>query len=211
MDGSGRVFVVDDEPAVRNGLALLLRSAGLTAETFGSPEEFLARFDPGESGCLILDVSMPGLDGLALQLELAGRGSQLPIVFLTGNGDIPKSVRAMKQGAADFLTKPVDGERLLESVRQALETDRAGRRARFELTEIRRRLSTLTPREREVLEAMIAGMLNKQIAAYLGAAENTIKIHRARVMTKMGAGSIAEIVRMTDRAGVLRAQPESDA
>jgi FixJ family two-component response regulator len=210
MDASERVFVVDDEPAVRNSLALLLRSAGLTAETFASPAEFLAHYDPGVSGCLILDVSMPGFDGLALQLDLVARGSQLPIVFLTGKGDIPTSVQAMKHGAADFLTKPVDGARLLESVRRALETDRAGHRARFELNEIRKRLSTLTPREREVLEGMIAGMLNKQIAAYLGAAENTIKIHRARVMTKMGAGSVAELVRLADRAGVLRSQPGTE-
>jgi FixJ family two-component response regulator len=206
-----RVFIVDDEPALRSSLALLLRSAGLVAEAFGSPEEFLARFDPELPGCLVLDVSMPGLDGLELQQVLADRGSQLPIIFLTGQGDIPKSVRAMKQGAADFLTKPVDGDRLLESVRQAMETDRAGRLARLELVEIRRRLSTLTPREREVLEGMIAGMLNKQIGAYLGAAEATVKIHRARVMAKMGAGSMAELARMADQAGVRRSEREPRA
>ena len=147
---------------------------------------------------------MPGLDGLALQQELESRGSTLPIVFLTGHGDIPKSVAAMKRGAADFLTKPVDDEVLLRAVRQALERDRAGRARREELAEIRRRLDTLTDREREVLDGVVAGQLNKQIGGDLGISEKTVKVHRGRVMEKMGAASLAELVHFAERAGIRR-------
>jgi FixJ family two-component response regulator len=199
-----RVFVVDDDPAVRKSLSRLLRSAGFEALTFESPEEFLRNLKPDAAGCAILDLSMPGLDGLALQRELAARGSDLPVVFLTGHGDIPKSVQAMKSGAMDFLTKPVDGDILLGAVRRALELDRAGRKARQELAAIEARLAALTPREREVLEGVVAGKLNKQIAGDLGIVEKTVKVHRHRVMEKMGASSLAELVHTLDRAGLRR-------
>jgi FixJ family two-component response regulator len=198
-----RVFVVDDEPAVRKGLWRLLRSAGFEADTFESPEEFLSRLPPDSPGCVILDVLMPGLDGLALQRELDSRGSTLPIVFLTGHGDIPKSVQAMKGGAVDFLTKPVDEQVLVGAVRQALERDRAKRQARAEVGDVLARLETLTLREREVLEGVVAGKLNKQIGGDLGITEKTVKVHRGRVMEKMGAGSLAELVHFTERVGTL--------
>ena len=199
-----RVFVVDDDPAVRKSLSRLLRSAGLEALTFGSPEEFLRRLDREAAGCAILDVAMPGLDGLALQRELSSLGSELPVIFLTGHGDIPKSVQAMKGGATDFLTKPVDDEVLLGAVRRALEADRAARQDRRQIAEIRGRLGALTSREREVLEGVVAGRLNKQIAGDLGIAEKTVKVHRGRVMQKMRAVSLAELVRLADRAGIRR-------
>jgi FixJ family two-component response regulator len=199
-----RVFVVDDDPAVRKSLARLLRSAGLEAIAFGSPEEFLRSIGADAAGCAILDVTMPGLDGLALQRELASRGTELPVIFLTGHGDVPMSVQAMKGGARDFLTKPVDDEVLLAAVRRTLETDRAGRESRRERAAIRERLGTLTAREREVLEGVVAGRLNKQIASDLGIAEKTVKVHRGRVMEKMAASSVAELVRMADRAGLRR-------
>jgi len=200
------VFLVDDDPSVLKGLSRLLRSAALTPVAFSSPQEFLARCDPGMAGCLVLDLAMPGLDGLQLQGALVDKGCEIPIIFLTGHGDIPASVRAMKRGAADFLTKPVEGETLLSAVRLALEADRARRRARSESGELRRRLATLTPREREVLEHVVGGRLNKQIADDLGTAEKTIKVHRGRVMEKLGARSVADLVHLADRAGVAPVQ-----
>jgi FixJ family two-component response regulator len=200
-----RVFVVDDEATVRRSLARLLRAAGLDAAAFGSCEEFLSELPSDASGCLILDLSMPGLDGLALQRELSSRGSSLPIVFLTGRADVPQSVQAMKGGAADFLTKPVDDEVLLGAVRRALDVDRSGREARSEIAAVRDRLSALTAREREVLEGVVDGKLNKQIGGELGITEKTVKVHRGRVMEKMAAGSVAELVHLAARAGVRRA------
>jgi FixJ family two-component response regulator len=204
VTGGGRetVYLVDDEPAVLKSLSRLLRSEGFTVAAFPSPVELLEQLDPAAKGCFVLDLAMPGLDGLSLQKALSARGSELPILFLTGRGDIPKSVAAMKSGALDFLTKPVDGERLLEAVRAALERDRARRRAGAEVAEIRRRLAELTPREREVLEGVVAGRLNKQIASSLGTALKTVKIHRGRMMEKMGAKSVAELVLQADRAGL---------
>lgn len=199
-----RVYVVDDEPAVRKALWRLLRSVGIEVEAFGSAEEFLGALDAEPAGCAILDVAMPGLDGLALQARLASRGIDLPVLFLTGRGDIPMSVRAMKAGAADFLTKPVDGKALVAAVRRALEKGRSAGQARREGVEVRRRLASLTPRQRDVLEGVVAGRLNKQIAADLGIAEKTVKIHRGQVMAKMAAGSVAELVRLADRAGLRR-------
>ncbi len=196
------VFVVDDDPAVRKSFSRLLRSARLNAVAFESPEEFLDHLDPRAAGCAVLDVSMPGLDGLALQEALAARGSELPILFVTGYGDIPKSVQAMRRGAVDFLTKPVHDEDLLRAVRQALEKNRERRRTDAELAGLRERFARLTLREREVLEGVVAGKLNKQIAADLGAAVKTIKVHRGRVMVKMEAKSVADLVRMADRLGV---------
>ena len=196
------VFIVDDEPAVLNSLSRLMRSARLAASTFSSPQEFLDRHDPQVPGCLILDMAMPGLDGLQLQQALIAKGSEIPIIFLTGRGDIPMSVRAMKRGAVDFLTKPVDDEDLLEAIRDAIEKDRVNRPAIAERNAIRQRLATLTPREREVLEHVLTGQLNKQIAGDLDIAEKTIKVHRGRVMEKMGVRSVAELVRLCQVAGI---------
>jgi FixJ family two-component response regulator len=199
-----RVYLVDDEPAVRKALGRLLRSAGIEVATFGSAEEFLGALEEEAAGCALLDVAMPGLDGLALQETLARRGIDLPVLFLTGHGDIPMSVRAMKAGASDFLTKPVDGKVLVAAVRRALERGRSLARARREDAEIHRRLASLTPREREVLQGVVSGRLNKQIAADLGISEKTVKVHRGRVMEKMNAPSLAELVRLADRAGLRR-------
>lgn len=193
------VFVVDDDPAMRRSLVRLLRSGAFDAAAFESPEEFLRSVPPDATACAVLDVAMPGLDGLALQRELSARGSGISVVFLTGHGDIPKTVQAMRSGAVDFLAKPVEDEALLRAVRRALDASRAGQKARDELAEVGRRLAELTPREREVLDLVAAGRLNKQIAAELGIAEQTVKIHRGRVMEKMRAGSVAELVRLVDR------------
>ena len=194
------VYVVDDEPGVRKSLWRLLRSAGYEVSTFASAEEFLEQLVPDAEGCAILDVSMPGLDGLALQRALAERSADLPVLFLTGRGDVPASVKAMKAGAVDFLTKPVEDRVLFEALRQALERGQARRRERRRLAEARERLEALTPREREVLDGVVAGRLNKQIAGDLGIAEKTVKVHRARVMEKLGASSVAELVRLADSA-----------
>jgi len=196
------VFVVDDYAPVRSSISRLLCAAGFSVAAFASAEEFLAQYDPLIAGCLILDLAMPALDGLELQHLLEKAGSALPIIFLTGEGDIPKSVQAMKQGASDFLTKPVNDDELLAAVRVAIEKDRALRQEQAELSEIRARLATLTPREREVLEYVVTGKLNKQIAGDLGTVEQTVKVHRARVMQKMRVQSVAELVRMTQRCGI---------
>jgi len=196
------VFVVDDDPAVLKGLSRLLRSAGLTTETFPSSQDFLNHYLPNTPGCLVLDVAMPGLNGLELQKALGAKGSAVPIIFLTGHGDIPMSVQAMKRGAADFLTKPVNDNELLNAIRTAIEKDRVARHARTEVAEIQQRLATLTPREHEVLEHVISGQLNKQVAADLGIVEKTIKVHRARVMEKMQAQSLVDLVRLAEKAGV---------
>ena len=196
------VFIVDDDAAVLKGLSRLLRSAGLAVETFSSSQDFLNHYVPNTPGCLVLDVAMPGLNGLELQKALPTKGDVVPIVFLTGHGDIPMSVQAMKRGAVDFLTKPVNGDDLLQAVRAALEKDRVARLARAEVAEIQQCLATLTPREREVLEHVISGQLNKQTAVDLGIVEKTIKVHRARMMEKMKAHSVAELVRLAEKAGV---------
>jgi FixJ family two-component response regulator len=201
------VFVVDDDPAVLKGLERLLRSARLNVATFASPQEFLQRHDPRVPGCVLLDVAMPGLNGLELQKALAERGGATPIVFLSGQGDVPTSVRAMKHGALDFLTKPVDDEELLAAVQAALRNDQVARRARVEVDDILQRIATLTPREREVLGHVIAGHLNKQAAAEMGTVEKTIKVHRARMMEKMGVQSVAELVRLAEKAQVAPAAP----
>jgi FixJ family two-component response regulator len=202
------VFIVDDDPSVLKALRRLLAAAGFEVAAFESPQAFLDRYDPGIPGCLVLDVAMPGLSGMELQQELAARGSALPVVFLTGHGDVPLSVQAMKRGAADFLTKPVDENDLLAAVRGAFERGRALHKARAETAEIERRLATLTPREREVLQHIVAGRRNKQVAGELGIVEKTIKVHRARVMEKMRARSLAELVRLAERAGVRGDPPE---
>ena len=199
---SPTVFVVDDYAPVRSSISRLLRAAGFAVAAFASAEEFLAQYNPHIPGCLVLDLAMPAVNGLELQRILAETGSVLPIIFLTSHGDIAKSVQAMKHGASDFLTKPVNDEDLLAAIRVAIEKDRALRREQTELSEIRARLATLTPREREVLEYVVAGKLNKQIASDLGTVEQTIKVHRAHVMQKMRVQSVAELVRLTERCGI---------
>lgn len=196
------VFVVDDENSVRKALCRLLASAGIAAASYASADEFLAGYERVQPGCLILDLSMPGLNGLELQQALRARDSLLPVIFLTGHAEIADSVRAMKGGAVEFLTKPVEDEKLLAAVREALATD-AGARAEQAATDaIRQRLATLTPRELQVLRCVIAGKLNKQTAAELGTVEKTIKVHRARVIEKMQAGSLAELVLLAARVGL---------
>lgn len=190
------VFVVDDDDAVRRSLARLLGSAGLRAETFASAHEFLARPEADGPACLLLDVRMPGLSGLDLQERLGSRVEVLPIVFMTGHGTVPMSVRAMKAGASDFLQKPFDDQALLDAVEGALDRSRAAGERRGRRKEVLARLATLTPREREVFDGVVRGLLNKQIGAELGTAEKTVKIHRGRVMQKMEAGSVADLVRM---------------
>jgi FixJ family two-component response regulator len=196
------VFIVDDEAPVRKALSRLLRAAGFVVAAFASPGEFLAQHDLHKPGCLVLDLMMPGIDGIELQRALARKGSVLPIIFLTGHGDIPKSVQAMKSGALDFLTKPVNDENLLASIRAAIKRDSVARREQAELFEIRARLASLTPREQEVLDHVVTGKLNKQIADDLGVVEKTIKVHRARVMAKMKIQSVAELVRLVERSGI---------
>jgi len=194
--------VVDDDPSVLRALTRLLLAAGLEARGYPSPAAFLQAHDPATPGCLVLDVALPGLDGLEVQKALAVSDCARPIVFITGRADIPTTVRAMKGGAVDFLTKPVNDEDLLAVVRSALEIDRLAREAQVEMDALRQRLATLTPREREVLAHVVAGRLNKQIAADLGTVEKTIKVHRARVMEKMAVRSLADLVRVAEQLGV---------
>jgi FixJ family two-component response regulator len=198
------VYVVDDDPAVLKSLERLLRAAGFRPETFGAAQEFITQHQAEMPGCLVLDVTMPGFTGLELQQWLARAQDPLPIIFITGYGDVPTSVRAMKAGAVDFLTKPVDEQALLKAIEDALRRGREDRAARAELARIRERLARLTPREREVLEHVVSGQLNKQIAADLGTVEKTIKVHRARVMQKMGVDSLAQLVRLAQEAGIGR-------
>ena len=195
-DPKSIVFVVDDDPLLRDSIADLLGSAGWAVQTFGSAAQFIRSPRPDVPACLILDVELPDLNGLDLQTELAKSGAGMPIVFLTGRGDIPMSVRAMKAGAVGFLTKPFRKEELFEAIHEALLRDGEGRKQRSESEELGKRLGTLTPRERQVLALVVTGLLNKQIAGELGTTELTIKVHRGRVMHKMGAGSLAELVRM---------------
>jgi FixJ family two-component response regulator len=196
------VFIVDDDRSLLNALSRLLRSFGLNTAIYSSPRLFLEQFDHCFNSCLVLDVDMPFLNGMELQQELAARGSELPVIFLTGHGDIPMSVRAMKQGAADFLTKPVDDKTLIEAINAALEKNRLTRENLAELAVVRERLITLTPREREVLAHVIAGRLNKQIAADLGTVEKTVKVHRANMMVKLKVRTLADLVRLADKAGI---------
>jgi FixJ family two-component response regulator len=202
MRSEATVFLVDDEPSVLRAIARLLRSAGFNVETFRSPQEFLDGYDPNTTGCLVLDVAMPGLSGLDLQEALCSKAIELPIIFLTARADIPMSVQAMKRGAVDFLMKPANDEELLEAIRTGIDRDVANRQARADRLGIQERLATLTPREREVLAHVISGKLNKQVAADLGTVEKTIKVHRARVMKKMQVQSLAELVRVAERAGI---------
>jgi FixJ family two-component response regulator len=195
-DSSAMVFIVDDDEAVRGSLKLLLKSIGLPAQTYASAQEFLASFDPLRPGCLVLDIRMPGMSGLELQETLNARGALLPIIFITGHGDVPMAVEAMQRGAMDFLQKPFRDQDLLDRINKALEKDRAGRDLLGNRVRIRARMAELTPREREVLGRVTAGQANKVIAADLGLSQRTVEIYRAHVMEKMGANSLAHLVRM---------------
>ncbi len=196
------VFVIDDDAPVRKSLSRLLRSAGYSAETFSSAEEFLGREHFNGIGCLLLDVQMPGLSGMDLQKELKKADYRMPIIFVTGHGDIPMSVEAMKEGAVDFLTKPFEDKELLHAIENAIEKDRQTREEYNETLDIRRRIELLTPRENEILRYVIAGMLNKQIAYELKIAEKTVKIHRGRIMEKLCVDSVAGLVRLAEKAGI---------
>ena len=196
------VFIVDDDLSVRRSTERLVQSAGLKVQTFTSAKEFLknARFEG--PACLVLDVRMPGLSGMDLQRELTQAGIRVPIIFITGHGDIPMSVRAMKAGAVEFLTKPFRTRSLLDAIRAAIELDRSAHKERSETGELRQRYEQLTPREREVMALVTTGLLNKQVAGELATTERTIKFHRAHIMQKMGAESLADLVRMTEKLGI---------
>jgi len=196
------VFVIDDEPSVRRSLSRLLKAAGYDVEVFASAQDFLLHESDEELACLVLDVKMPGLNGLELQEALTAANRHVPIIFVTGHGDIPTSVRAMRGGATDFLSKPFDADNLIAAIERALETARKQLKEEAERREIEQRLAELTPREQEVLRHVITGELNKQIAGNLGASEKTIKVHRGRVMRKMQAHSVAELVRLCEKLGI---------
>ena len=202
MDAEALVFVVDDDASMRESLQNLLRSVGLRVEAFTSAQEFLRSTRLEVSSCLVLDVRLPGLSGLDLQQQLAAGDLALPIIFITGYGDIPMTVQAMQAGAVTLLSKPFRDQELLDAIQQALARDRAAREQQAKVEELRRRYRALTPRERDVLAHVVTGLLNKQIAGELGTSEAAVKVHRQHVMVKMGAGSLAELVRMADRLGI---------
>jgi FixJ family two-component response regulator len=196
------VFVIDDDPSIRLAITSLIRSVGMRVESFPSAQEFMASKRPDAPACLVLDVRMPGVSGLDLQRDLADADIRIPVIFITGHGDIPMSVRAMKAGAVEFLTKPFRDQDLLDAISQALERDRAQRSQYSEMAELGRRFKILTPREKEVMELVVSGLLNKQIAARLNISEITVKLHRHQVMEKMEAQSLADLVRMAEKLNV---------
>ena len=201
-DVSGAVFVIDDDPSMRAALGDLISSVGLRARLFASPQEFLQSHPPDILGCLVLDVRLPGMSGLTFQKELANAGIALPVIFITAHGDIPMSVRAMKAGAVEFLSKPFHDQDLLDAIHIGIQRDRHGRRDHLLVTRLRERFMALTDRERQIMRVVVAGRPNKKIAIELDLSEVTVKIHRAQVMRKMQASSLPELVRMADRLGV---------
>jgi FixJ family two-component response regulator len=202
------VFVVDDDPSVRRALKRLIGSVGLQVEGFGSAREFLQAMHSEGPSCLVLDIRLPGVSGLDFQRELAAANVPIPIIFITAHGDIPMTVRAMKAGAVEFLSKPFRDQDLLDAIHMALERDRSRRQQEAELATLRERLASLTPREREVLPLVVSGLLNKQIAGQIGTSETTVKVHRSQLMHKMGASSLAELVRLAERIGIPSTNPE---
>jgi FixJ family two-component response regulator len=202
MEPDRVVFIVDDDASLRESLKDLIRSVGLCVEAFGSAQEFLRSKRPDAPGCLVLDVRLKGLSGLDLQKQMAEADMEIPIIFITGHGDIPMTVQAMKAGAVEFLTKPFRDQDLLDAIQQGLERDRKAREQRAKIAELHGRYRSLTPREREVMALVVAGLLNKQIAGDLGTSEASVKVHRQHVMEKIGARSLAELVRMADKLGI---------
>jgi len=203
------VFIIDDDISVRDGISDLLRSVGLDAHTYGSTQEFVSSKRPDASGCIILDVRLPGRSGLDFQQTLRELGIRLPVIFITGHGDIPISVRAMKSGAIEFLTKPINEQQLLDAVHAAIELDRANRQDNALTKELRARFDSLTPREREIMSLIVSGKLNKQIGFQVGLSEMTVKVHRSHVMQKMQAKSLVDLVRMADKLGVFAPKPKA--
>jgi FixJ family two-component response regulator len=201
-DQSSIVFVIDDDPSVRRAIKRLVESVGLHVELFGSAAEFMNSGHPDIAGCLVLDIRLPGISGLDFQRQLAAADIRIPIIFITAHGDIPMTVRAMKAGAVEFLTKPFRDQDLLDAIQLALERDRARRQQEAEIAMLRERFESLTPRERELLPLVISGLLNKQIAAEIGATEATVKVHRSQLLRKMGADSLPDLVRMAATLGI---------
>jgi FixJ family two-component response regulator len=203
------VFIIDDDISVREGISDLLRSVGLGVQTFASTQEFVDSKRPDAPGCIILDVRLPGRSGLELQQTLGQLGIQLPVIFISGHGDIPISVRAMKSGAMEFLTKPINEQELLDAVQAGIERDRANRQDNVLATELRARFNSLTPREREIMSLVVSGNLNKQIGFQVGLSEMTVKVHRSHMMQKMQAKSLVDLVRMADKLGVSAPKPKA--
>jgi RNA polymerase sigma factor (sigma-70 family) len=201
------VFVIDDDASLREALRSLIRSVGLRVELFASAQEFLQRRGPDVPSCLVLDIRLPGISGLDFQRKLAEASISIPIIFITGHGDIAMSVRAMKAGAVEFLTKPFRDQDLLDAIQHALESDRDRRKRDAEIASLRERFEWLTPREREVLPLVISGLPNKQIAGEIGTSETTVKVHRSQLMRKMGANSLPELVRMAEKIGIPTTKP----